>query len=46
MCGRFVIDYSWAEVQAAMSIIPASAAGRNDPPRYNVAPTQDVGFLT
>lgn len=28
-----------------MDFIPSSAAGRNDPPRYNVAPTQDVGFL-
>ena len=28
-----------------MSIIPSSAKGRNDPPRYNVAPTQDVGFV-
>lgn len=45
MCGRFVIDYTWAEVHAAMSIVPASAVGRNDPPRYNVAPTQDVGFV-
>jgi putative SOS response-associated peptidase YedK len=45
MCGRFIIDYSWAEIRDAMSIIPAAAASRNDPPRYNVAPTQDVGFL-
>ncbi len=28
-----------------MSRIPASAAGRNDPPRYNITPTQDVGFI-
>jgi len=46
MCGRFILDYTWAEIHAAMSIIPASAAGRNDPPRYNVAPTQDVGFVS
>jgi putative SOS response-associated peptidase YedK len=45
MCGRFFIEYTWADIHAAMSIVPASAAGRNDPPRYNVAPTQDVGFV-
>ncbi len=46
MCGRFVIDYTWAEIHAAMSLIPVVAAGRNDPARHNVAPTQDIGFLT
>lgn len=45
MCGRFTLEYSWAEIHKLMSIIPASAAGRNDPPRYNIAPTQEVGFL-
>ena len=45
MCGRFIIDYSWAEIRDAISIIPAAAASRNDPPRYNIAPTQQVGFL-
>ena len=28
-----------------MSIIPSSAVKRNDPPRYNIAPTQDVAFI-
>ena len=45
MCGRFTLKYSWAEIHAAIDIIPSSAAGRNDPPRYNIAPTQDVGFV-
>lgn len=45
MCGRFYIEYSWAEIHDAMNLIPTSAKGRNDPPRYNVAPTQDVGFI-
>lgn len=45
MCGRFTIEYSWADYHAALSIIPSNARGRNDPPRYNVAPTQDVGFV-
>jgi len=45
MCGRFALDYTWAEIHSGLSLVPASAAGRNDPPRYNIAPTQDVGFL-
>lgn len=45
MCGRFTLQHTWAEVHAAMSLIPASAAGRNDPPRYNITPTQEVGFI-
>lgn len=45
MCGRFTIQYTWAEYHEALSLIPASAKGRNDPPRYNVAPTQNVGFV-
>ena len=45
MCGRFTIQYTWVEYHEALSLIPASAKGRNDPPRYNVAPTQTVGFV-
>ena len=44
MCGRFTIEYTWAEYHNALNLIPASAKGRNDPPRYNVCPTQQVGF--
>ncbi len=46
MCGRFAIDVTWSELHDAVRLIPVSAVGRNDPPRYNVAPTQDVGFVT
>jgi putative SOS response-associated peptidase YedK len=45
MCGRFTIQYTWAEYHDALSLIPASAKGRNDPPRYNVCPSQAVGAL-
>jgi putative SOS response-associated peptidase YedK len=45
MCGRFTIQYTCAEYHDALNLIPQEAAGRNDPPRYNVAPTQDVGFV-
>ena len=46
MCGRFTLEYSWAEIHDAINLIPVSAAGRNDPPRFNIAPTQEVGFLS
>ncbi|NKB52105.1 MAG: SOS response-associated peptidase [Rhizobiaceae bacterium] len=46
MCGRFTLEYSWAEIHDAIDLIPTSAAGRNDPPRFNIAPTQQVGFLS
>ena len=46
MCGRFTLEYSWAEIHDAINLIPISAAGRNDPPRYNIAPTQQVGFVS
>lgn len=45
MCGRFTLHHSWAEVHAAMSIIPAADAGRNTAARYNITPTQDVLFV-
>ena len=44
MCGRFTRIVSWAELNEAMQIIPAGAAGRNDAARYNIAPTQQVSF--
>ncbi|MEP3277036.1 MAG: SOS response-associated peptidase [Stappiaceae bacterium] len=45
MCGRFTIRYTWSEYYEALNLIPAEAKGRNDPPRYNVAPTQQVGYV-
>lgn len=45
MCGRFTIQYTWAEYYEALNLIPASVKGRNDPPRYNVCPTQQIGMV-
>ncbi len=45
MCGRFVLQSSWAEVRSALSIIPKADAGRKTAARYNIAPTQDVLFI-
>lgn len=46
MCGRFTIQYTWAEYHEALNLIPADAKGRNDPPRYNVCPGQTFGAVT
>lgn len=45
MCGRFTIQYTWAEYYEALNLIPASARGRNDPLRYDVCPGQKIGTL-
>lgn len=45
MCGRITLHHTWAEVHAAMSIIPDSDTGRNTAARYNITPTQDVLFV-
>ncbi len=44
MCGRFTQTYTWAEIHAMYSLIPATP--RNIQPRYNIAPTQQVGVVT
>ncbi|KAF1008725.1 MAG: putative SOS response-associated peptidase YedK [Burkholderia gladioli] len=44
MCGRFTQTYTWAEIHAMYSLIPATP--RNLQPRYNVAPTTQVGVVT
>lgn len=45
MCGRFIIKGSWAEYYDALMIIRPEDRGLNTPPRYNVAPTQEVKFV-
>lgn len=44
MCGRFTQTYTWAEIHAMYSLVPATP--RNLQPRYNIAPTQQVGVVT
>lgn len=44
MCGRFTQFYTWAEIHAMYSIVPATP--RNLQPRYNITPTQQVGVIT
>ncbi len=42
MCGRFTQRLSWAELHELMDLIGAPL---NLPPRYNVAPSQDVAVV-
>lgn len=44
MCGRFSQTYTWAEIHSMYSLIPATP--RNLQPRYNIAPTTQVGVVT
>lgn len=44
MCGRFSELYTWSEIHAMYNLVPATP--RNLQPRYNVAPTTDIGVVT
>lgn len=45
MCGRFTRFHTWREVLEMYRLLP-SEEGRNTDARYNIAPTQDVLFVT
>lgn len=45
MCGRFTRYHTWAEIWA-MYRLSDTEKGRNTDARYNIAPTQDVLFVT
>jgi putative SOS response-associated peptidase YedK len=42
MCGRFTQAYTWAEINAFLSVI---GPARNLRPRYNIAPTTQIDVL-
>ncbi len=42
MCGRFTQAYTWAEINAFLSVI---GPARNQRPRYNIAPTTQIDVL-
>lgn len=46
MCGRFTRFHSWADIHRMYRLLPATEAGRNTEARYNIAPTEDVYFVT
>ena len=45
MCGRFILKGSWADTYQYYDLLNPADMGRNVPPRYNIAPTQDVLFV-
>jgi len=45
MCGRYTRYHTWAEIHALYRLT-ARDEGRNTEARYNIAPTQDVLFVT
>lgn len=48
MCGRFTAEYTWPELHALYRLSDElyPAAPSNMQPRYNIAPTQDVDFVS
>ena len=46
MCGRFILKGSWAEIYDMFNLIQPEDVKRNVPARYNIAPTQDVLYVT
>lgn len=46
MCGRFTRYHTWSEIHAMYRLTAPAEKGRNDEPRYNIAPTQEVPFIT
>ncbi|UVV66733.1 SOS response-associated peptidase [Brucella anthropi] len=44
MCGRFTQTYTWAEIYAMYNL--TATTPRNIQPRYNIAPTTQVGVIT
>jgi putative SOS response-associated peptidase YedK len=46
MCGRYTRYLTWSEIHKLYRLTAPAEIGRNDEPRYNIAPTQDVPFVT
>ncbi|WP_354554284.1 SOS response-associated peptidase family protein [Kaistia defluvii] len=44
MCGRFSQYFTWAEIHAFSSLLPA-APPSNLEPRWTISPTQQVGVI-
>ncbi len=46
MCGRFTRYLPWSEIHRLYRLTAPADTGRNAPARYNIAPTEDVLFVT
>ncbi|MES0022123.1 MULTISPECIES: hypothetical protein [unclassified Mesorhizobium] len=42
---RYTKYLSWSEIHRLYRLTSQAETGRNDEPRYNIAPTQDVPFF-
>jgi putative SOS response-associated peptidase YedK len=45
MCGRFTRYLTWSEIHGLYRLTVLADTGRNDEPRYNIAPTEEVPFV-
>lgn len=45
MCGRFTLQVTWADIHEMLELTRSEDVGRNVPPRYNIAPTQDILYV-
>ena len=46
MCGRFTRFHTWGDIHEMYRLTDATETGRNTEARYNIAPTEDVLFIT
>ena len=46
MCGRFTRYLTWAEIHGLYRLTLDWEKQRNDEPQYNIAPTEEVPFVT
>lgn len=46
MCGRYTRYLSWSEIHRLYRLTAPAETGRNDQARYNIAPTDQVPFVT
>lgn len=46
MCGRYTRYLPWSEIHRLYRLTAPADVGRNDAPRYNIAPTDEVPFIT
>ncbi|WP_119306873.1 SOS response-associated peptidase [Cohaesibacter haloalkalitolerans] len=46
MCGRFILKGSWADIHEMYNLIRPEDRQRNLPARYNIAPTNDILYVT
>ena len=46
MCGRFILKGSWAEIHKMYNLLHPDDTHRNVPARYNIAPTQEVLYVS